>query len=630
MTKLDLYNVPENDQKTFDLLETGLSAGVFQMENPSIGPRVLTNIKPKSIDHLASCVTIIRPGVLNAKFDDDDSAYAHFIRRHNKEEEPLPPIPEVKDLLDNVYGIPIFQENALLLAKKLAGFDGPTAMKLQKGISKKKADVINELRPKFIEGCVQNGVLRENAEKLYDIIEKSNRYSFVRCVHEDTIVNTKFGGNAIKNIEIGEFVGSPDGYVEVIDVIDCGMVDCYEIVLDSDKKIVCGKNHRFLTNDGVHTISDIISRDLEILSMWGSHQILAWQNIGEKHCYDLEVDHPSHLYYQNGLVGHNSHAVSYAHLTYLTAYCKANFTIEFMVASLRMAHDKLDPKEEIQKIVRECAHLGIRVKPPTILKPCLTFTEFEGTIFCGISDIKGVGDGKAQELIECFPSPPQNWYEALCKMCHLSKTLVQNSIKSGVFSYLKVPRRKMLDDFSNIQMLSGGETKFVQANWSNYNNFGDLFQGVLGVAQTKRKPQVESIHQMIVKPAETLEDNLEDCIKYETEMLGVALSYDLIDTVQKLGNCTIYDYKSGAFKKELRIVAEIESVKPLVVKTGKNEGKAFAALKLKDQTGEMEAMIFSEAYDEIGGMMKPGLVHTFIGVRGKNFIVNAIEMKGGF
>lgn len=502
---LDLYNVPENDQKTFDLLETGLSAGVFQMENPSIGPRVLTNIKPKSIDHLASCVTIIRPGVLNAKFDDGDSAYAHFIRRHNKEEEPLPPIPEVKDLLDNVYGIPIFQENALLLAKKLAGFDGPTAMKLQKGISKKKADVINELRPKFIEGCVQNGVLRENAEKLYDIIEKSNRYSFVR-----------------------------------------------------------------------------------------------------------------------------SHAVSYAHLTYLTAYCKANFTIEFMVASLRMAHDKLDPKEEIQKIVRECAHLGIRVKPPTILKPCLTFTEFEGTIFCGISDIKGVGDGKAQELIECFPSPPQNWYEALCKMCHLSKTLVQNSIKSGVFSYLKVPRRKMLDDFSNIQMLSGGETKFVQANWSNYNNFGDLFQGVLSVAQTKRKPQVESIHQMIVKPAETLEDNLEDCIKYETEMLGVALSYDLIDTVQKLGNCTIYDYKSGAFKKEFRIVAEIESVKPLVVKTGKNEGKTFAALKLKDQTGEMEAMIFSEAYDEIGGMMKPGLVHTFIGVRGKNFIVNAIEMKGGF
>ena len=47
---LDLYNVPENDQKTFDLLETRLSAGILQMENPSIGPRVLTNIKPKSID----------------------------------------------------------------------------------------------------------------------------------------------------------------------------------------------------------------------------------------------------------------------------------------------------------------------------------------------------------------------------------------------------------------------------------------------------------------------------------------------------------------------------------------------------------------------------------------------------
>ena len=177
--QIDYDNINLNCKKTWDLLATGKTSGIFQLENLNLGGRFSKKIQPKNIKEVGDITAVIRPGCLNVKFDDGDSAAIHYIHRHNKEEEEIPIDPSLVDILKNTHQIQLYQEQSLKIASDIAGFDPITAMKLQKGISKKKADVVMELRPKFIEGCIKSGLTEERAKIIYDSIEKSNRYSFV-------------------------------------------------------------------------------------------------------------------------------------------------------------------------------------------------------------------------------------------------------------------------------------------------------------------------------------------------------------------------------------------------------------------------------------------------------------------
>lgn len=770
MTKLDLYNIPIDNEKTFELLGEGLTAGVFQLENKQLGARYSSHLKPKSIQEIAAIIALIRPGSLNSKMSDGKSVTEHYEMRHLGQEESTPIIKEVGDLLKNTHDLMIFQEQTLIIAKELAGFDGSMAMKLQKGISKKKAEIINELRPKFVEGCVKNGIAEKDAIYLYDIIEASNRYSFNLCQNGSQrilrfpTVNAPYTIEEMYNIRndirYAEKTGhsvlrrkwkSMDSYGYGFSLCEDGRIrkniikniyysgeqEVFDVILENGAKISVTANHKFPTPNGEKQLKDLSVgdelfvrgeyektnkkynwSDMTREEIWANNSKGVFRhfgkanhfytngsysdfvqcqktmekvcrNCGAKNCriefhhingdrsnskpenieplcvschkkkeyaagrtkigekgypsltskivsitsggvqrvYDVEMEGPNHnLLNSDGIVTSNSHSIGYSYISYEDAYCKANFPIEFFIATLRINDDF----DYIRKIVEDCAKLGIRVKPPTLQKPCITFTEFEGQIYYGFSNIKGIGEAKAQDLVETFQTPPTSWYECLCKMTGLGKTLVQNSIKAGVFSYLKVPIRKMLDDFSNLQLLSGGEMKFVKENWANYTDFSGLFKGVLMVCQTKRRPQVQSVCDLIERPAETLEDNLDDIIKYQNELLGVPLSYDLIDTVERLGNCTIEDIKSGLYKKEYILVAEIIEMNVFQIKKGQNIGKTMAKMIVKDTTGECEMIVFSNVYSEIGGMLKSGLVHTFNCTKKENLILQSIEIKNGF
>ena len=154
------------------------------------------------------------------------------------------------------------------ICKELAGFTAKQNTTLLKSIGKKLPEVLFALEQQFIDGCDKVGkVSKEEAKQIFDNIKASARYLFNKCVcPNSTFVETKSGERkCLKDLEIGEFINSPDGFIEVIDKFDTGLKDVYEIELSCGRKITCTLDHKFLCEDmKVYTLKYIIENNLAI------------------------------------------------------------------------------------------------------------------------------------------------------------------------------------------------------------------------------------------------------------------------------------------------------------------------------------------------------------------------------
>jgi len=177
VTKLDITKVPLDCPKVWDLLCSGYTKGVFQLET-NLGKTWCRNIKPRSIEELAAVISVIRPGTLKSKLEGKSLTH-HFSDRKNGLEE----IPEYHPIVDSIlrktYGILTYQEQAIRIVMEIADFTAQQADKLRKAIGKKIAKDMTVLREEFISGCEKSGkISKEKGEELFDWIEKSQRYSF--------------------------------------------------------------------------------------------------------------------------------------------------------------------------------------------------------------------------------------------------------------------------------------------------------------------------------------------------------------------------------------------------------------------------------------------------------------------
>jgi DNA polymerase III subunit alpha len=175
-SQIDITNVPENDIDVWKMIGEGRVKGCFQIES-HLGKTWCQKLKPENMTELAALISIIRPGTLKAIVD-GKSMTQHFVDRKHGQEE-IPSLHEsIDDLLKETYGVIVYQEQAMEIAVRMAGFDLKEADNLRKAIGKKKADLMKEVRGKFLEGCVKNRIDNSKAEDIFDMIEKSARYSF--------------------------------------------------------------------------------------------------------------------------------------------------------------------------------------------------------------------------------------------------------------------------------------------------------------------------------------------------------------------------------------------------------------------------------------------------------------------
>jgi DNA polymerase-3 subunit alpha len=167
----NIYDIDLNDKATFKLLAAGDTTGVFQLESSGM-KELIKKLIPNSFEDLIPLVALYRPGPLGSGMVDDfikakhGKAKIHYIH------------PSLKDILHETYGVMLYQEQIMRVATNLAGFSMGEADVLRKGVGKKQADLINQMKDKFINGCKANGIEESKSEKIFSLIVKFGEYGF--------------------------------------------------------------------------------------------------------------------------------------------------------------------------------------------------------------------------------------------------------------------------------------------------------------------------------------------------------------------------------------------------------------------------------------------------------------------
>ena len=169
--KIDIENIPLNDRAVYKLLQQSQTTGVFQLESEGF-KRYLKQLKPTEFEDIVAMVALYRPGPI--QFIDDYIAGKHKKRRVEYLH------PKLKPILESTYGICIFQEQLMQIARDLAGFTLSEADVLRKAVGKKIKSLLISQKEKFIQGMLKNQIRKEIAQKIWDWILPFARYGFVK------------------------------------------------------------------------------------------------------------------------------------------------------------------------------------------------------------------------------------------------------------------------------------------------------------------------------------------------------------------------------------------------------------------------------------------------------------------
>ncbi len=166
---IDLDNIPIDDPKTYELYQQGRTIGTFQFESNGM-QKYLRELHPTVFEDLIAMNALYRPGPMDY--------IPSFIARKNGKEEIKYDIPCMEKYLKDTYGITVYQEQVMLLSRQLADFTRGESDALRKAMGKKKKDIVDAMKPKFIEGGKKNGHDPKILEKIWADWEKFASYAF--------------------------------------------------------------------------------------------------------------------------------------------------------------------------------------------------------------------------------------------------------------------------------------------------------------------------------------------------------------------------------------------------------------------------------------------------------------------
>ena len=169
----DISDLPDRDSETGQLLAEDSLEGVFQFE--TAGSRELVRrMKPKSRRDLMDCIALYRPGPLQSGMTEK-----YILRRQGKQEVDYPH-PDLEEILEDTYGLIIYQEQVMAVARKVGGFSWSRADRLRRAMSKKKEELMISLQEEFIAGATERGYEEDTARQLFQTMENFARYGFNR------------------------------------------------------------------------------------------------------------------------------------------------------------------------------------------------------------------------------------------------------------------------------------------------------------------------------------------------------------------------------------------------------------------------------------------------------------------
>jgi len=311
---IDLTKIPMDDKKTYELLSRGDVKGVFQVETSRGFRELLKKLKPGKFADILPLVALYRPGPLQSGMVDS------FINRKHGREEVTYLHPLLEPILKETYGVILYQEQVMRIANRLAGFSLNQADNLRKAMGKKKPEIMAKFKDQFISGSVANGIPKEIAQNIFELMEYFAGYGF-----------------------------------------------------------------------------------------------------------------------------NKSHSAAYAVITYQTAYLKANYHVQYMVAQLSCEKENTD---KIVEYIEDCRHMGIEVIPPNINESYNDFTIADGNkIRFGLGAIKNVGDKAIESILQARNNGGQ--FASILDVCKrvdlrvVNKQVIESLTKSGSFDSLHDNRARL-------------------------------------------------------------------------------------------------------------------------------------------------------------------------------------------
>lgn len=166
---IDIDKIPLDDKETFELYSRGDTTALFQFESPGM-KKHLRALKPNRFEDLIAMNALYRPGPLEY--------IPNFIARKHGREKIEYDIPEMKEFLEDTYGITVYQEQVMRLSQSLAGFTKGQADSLRKAMGKKQKAVMDKLKEQFIQGCLERGFEKKKVEKVWSDWEAFAQYAF--------------------------------------------------------------------------------------------------------------------------------------------------------------------------------------------------------------------------------------------------------------------------------------------------------------------------------------------------------------------------------------------------------------------------------------------------------------------
>jgi len=166
---IDIETIPFDDPATYALFSQGRTTGIFQFESDGM-KKYLRDLQPNKIEDLIAMNALYRPGPM--------VYIPSFINRKHGKEKITYDIPVMEKYLKDTYGITVYQEQVMLLSQQLAGFSKGQADSLRKAMGKKIESMMNDLKPKFVEGCKNNGHDEVVVNKIWKDWEAFANYAF--------------------------------------------------------------------------------------------------------------------------------------------------------------------------------------------------------------------------------------------------------------------------------------------------------------------------------------------------------------------------------------------------------------------------------------------------------------------
>ena len=239
----DITQLPLSCDATWNMISEGNTKGVFQLES-QLGRSMSSQAQPRNIEELSDLVAIIRPGCMEAMVNGKSLTNHYIDRKHGRDSVDYLDA-SLEPILSSTYGILVYQEQSLLIARDIAGFDLQEADILRKAIGKKNVGLMAELKEKFISGTQKVGkVDKDQAAEIFGWIEKSQRYSFNKSHSVSYAYNAyltaytkahfphEFFTSYLKNS-----IGKPDAYMEIQELVNNAKVMDIEVMPPNIKKM---------------------------------------------------------------------------------------------------------------------------------------------------------------------------------------------------------------------------------------------------------------------------------------------------------------------------------------------------------------------------------------------------------